>query len=157
VSLGRYVYQDGFFGRLGEHDKEMIDEAMNITGTYDFRKRSVLTLSGGELQRVFLAQVFAQDPNILILDEPLNHLDLNFQINIFKTLEKWAKKENRAVISIVHDLNMAFSYGDKVLLMNEGKMKSYGGVKDVLTKENLNEVYRVDIAAWMQDLLKHWQ
>jgi iron complex transport system ATP-binding protein len=157
VSLGRYVYREGFFGKAGGHDRDKIDEAMSITGIYDLKDRSVLTLSGGELQRVFLAQVFAQDPNILILDEPLNHLDLNFQISIFKTLKEWAKGNNRAVIAIVHDLNIAFGYGDKALLMNNGKMRSYGAVKDVLTRGNLSEVYDVDIASWMQDLLRNWQ
>ena len=79
VSLGRYAYQNGIFSRLDDMDKMKIEESMRLTGIYNIKNQSVLTLSGGELQRAFLAQLFAQDPNILILDEPTNNLDLLYQ------------------------------------------------------------------------------
>jgi iron complex transport system ATP-binding protein len=117
----------------------------------------VLTLSGGELQRTFLAQLFAQDPQILILDEPASHLDLQYQIAVFDLLVKWVREKKRAVIASVHDLNTVYSYGTKALLMNRGKVHSEGAVDEVLKRENLKSVYNVDVAEWMKNLLKHWE
>lgn len=156
VSLGRYAHQKGMFSDLSETDKQKINEALRLTGTEHLKDRSVLTLSGGELQRIFLASVFAQDPKILILDEPTNHLDLQYQIGIFDTLKEWVKGEGRSVIAVIHDLNAVYSYGDKALLLSKGEMFAYGRVKDVMTRQNLKEVYEVDVAEWMQKLLEHW-
>lgn len=157
VSLGRYAYQGGIFRRLSEKDKEKIEEALVLTGIEDIRDQSVLTLSGGELQRTFLAQLFAQDPQILILDEPASHLDLQYQIAVFDLLVKWVREKKRAVIASVHDLNTVYSYGTKALLMNRGKVHSEGAVDEVLKRENLKSVYNVDVAEWMKNLLKHWE
>lgn len=156
VSLGRYAYQKGIFGGLNEEDLDKIEDAIRLTGIGDFRNQSILTLSGGELQRVFLAQLFAQDPQILILDEPTNHLDLQYQIAIFDIIKKWVKKDKRAVLAVVHDLNMVYSYGTNALLMEDGRVYTQGTVETVLSRENLKAVYKVDVAAWMQNLLNHW-
>lgn len=156
VSLGRYAHQKGIFGSLSPLDKEKIEKGMTLTGIWHLKDRSVLTLSGGELQRVFLAAVFAQDPDLLILDEPTNHLDLQYQISIFEIIREWVKQEGRCAIAVVHDLNAAFNYGTKALLLNEGKIESFGQVRDVLQKETLKKVYKVDVARWMQTLLEYW-
>ena len=156
VSLGRYAYRDSLFGGLNSKDKTSIEEALFLTGVDKLREQSVLTLSGGELQRVFLAQLFAQDPSILVLDEPTNHLDIQYQIAIFDIIKKWSEQKDRAVIAIVHDLNLAYSYGNKAILMDMGKVYYKGEIEDVLSKENLKAVYKVDIANWMKSLLDHW-
>ncbi len=156
VSLGRYAYQKGIFSRLNNKDQMKIEESMKLTGIYNIKDQSVLTLSGGELQRTFLAQLFAQDPNILILDEPTNNLDLQYQIAIFDIIRKWVKGKNRAVLAAVHDLNTAYTYGNKALLMSEGKVYAKGLVEEVLDRENLKVVYKVDVVDWMQNLLTHW-
>lgn len=156
VSLGRYAYQDGMFGGLNAKDKEKVNEALALTGIENMKEQSVLTLSGGELQRVFLAQLFAQDPNILILDEPTNHLDLQYQIAIFEIIKKWSMQKGRAVLAVVHDLNIAYSYGSRALLMDAGKVFIQGSLEEVLSREHLKAVYRVDVAEWMQNLLHHW-
>lgn len=157
VSLGRYAHQKGMFSAQSKEDKEKIDHALNLTGIYDLKDRSVLTLSGGELQRVFLSAVFAQDPKLLILDEPANHLDLQYQIGIFETIREWVKQEGRSAIAVVHDLNVVYNYGTKALLMHKGMVYDYGAVEDVLKRENLKAVYNVDVAEWMQNLLRHWK
>jgi iron complex transport system ATP-binding protein len=157
VSLGRYAHQNGLFSKLTRDDEEKISEALRLTGTEHLKDSSVLTLSGGELQRIFLAAAFAQDPKILILDEPTNHLDLQYQIGIFDTLKEWVKGEGRSVIAVVHDLNLVYTYGSRALLLHNGSVYAYGTVEDVLSRENLREVYEVDVAEWMQNLLKHWQ
>ncbi len=157
VSLGRYSYQSGIFSKLTEEDKDKIEEALNLTGIEGIRDQSVLTLSGGELQRAFLAQLFAQDPQILILDEPASHLDLQYQIAVFDLLVKWVREKNRTVIASVHDLNTVYSYGTRALLMNQGRVHVQGPVDQVLERENLKSVYNVDVAEWMKSLLKHWK
>jgi iron complex transport system ATP-binding protein len=156
VSMGRYAYVEGFLGRLGQKDREKIEEALYLTGTENLKHQSVLTLSGGELQRVFLAQLFAQDPQILILDEPTNHLDLKYQIALFDMIKEWSMKKGRAVLAVVHDLNMVYTYASKALLMDGGRTHAQGAVKEVLSRENLKSVYKVDVAEWMQNLLHHW-
>ncbi|MGI6049205.1 MAG: ABC transporter ATP-binding protein [Acetivibrionales bacterium] len=157
VSLGRYSHQKALLGRLDNRDREKIEQSLKLTGLSDIQNRSILTLSGGELQRVFLAQVFAQDPQILILDEPTTHLDLQYQIAIFDIIKEWVKKDNRAVLAVVHDLNTAYVYGNKAILMFDGKAYAKGPINEVLTQDNLQAVYNVDVAEWMKGILYNWK
>ena len=116
----------------------------------------MLTLSGGELQRTFLAQVFAQNPQVLILDEPANHLDLIYQKHIFSLVKDWLKEPGRAVLSVVHDLSLARRYGTHALLLHGGKCIAQGRMREVLTPENLDKVYGMDVYKWMRELLGQW-
>lgn len=156
VSLGRYAH-NRILGRLGTGDRLKIESALTWTGLSDLAGRSALTLSGGEVQRVFLAQLLAQDPDILILDEPTNHLDLKYQMAIFDIIKKWSAEPGKSVLAVVHDLNTVFSFGTRALLMHQGCVYRCGGVEEVLTPENLEHVYQVDVASWMQNLMKHWR
>jgi iron complex transport system ATP-binding protein len=157
VSLGRYAYRKGLLQGLGAEDEKSIARALELTGLQNLADTSIQTLSGGELQRVFLAQLFAQDPSVLVLDEPTNNLDLSFQIAIFDIVDEWVKTCNKAVISVIHDLNMVYKYATKALLMHNGERYAYGSAEEVLSPDNLNSVYDVDIAGWMKGLLKHWE
>jgi len=127
-----------------------------MTGLTGLRRASMLTLSGGEQQRVFLAQVFAQDPQILILDEPANHLDLKYQQHIFSLIRQWLAEPGRAVLSVVHDLSLARMYGTHAILMDHGKSISQGEIGLVMTPEHLNPVYGMDVFSWMQAMLSQW-
>ena len=100
VRLGRFAYAGGVFGRSREDDAGHVEQALTLTGLQDKRRQSVLTLSGGELQRTFLAQVLAQDPKLLLLDEPTNHLDLIYQKQIFALIGQWLQKPGRAWCTI---------------------------------------------------------
>lgn len=153
VSLGRYAHQKGMLGSLNNEDKEIIEESLRLTGLFGMQDRSVLTLSGGEMQRTFLAQLFAQNPNILILDEPTTHLDLQYQIAIFDIIKKWVAGEDRAVLAVVHDLNTAYAYGNKALLLSEGRAYAQGAINQVLTRENLKSVYKVDVVEWVKNAM----
>lgn len=157
VSLGRYPYRTGMFSGLTKKDEESISRAMKLTGIEHLADTTIMTLSGGELQRVFLAQLFAQDPSVLILDEPTNNLDLSYQIAIFDIIDEWVENYGKAVIAVIHDLNMVYKYATKALLMNNGQCHAYGTANEVLSPGNLNSVYNVDIASWMKGLLKHWE
>ena len=157
VGLGRYAYTQSFLSARDDGGKDQVERALSLTGLTNLRHASVLTLSGGELQRTFLAQVFAQNPQILILDEPANHLDLKYQQHIFSLISDWLKTPGRAVISVVHDLSLARKYGTHAVLMNQGKNISQGKIDEVLTQDNLKTVYDMDVYGWMRDMLEHWR
>jgi iron complex transport system ATP-binding protein len=156
VTLGRYAYQSGFFSGSDARQKEQVENALEMTGLTALRHASMLTLSGGETQRVFLAQVFAQDPQVLILDEPANHLDLNYQQQIFSLIQAWLKQPGRAVLSVVHDLSLARLFGTHAILMDHGKSLSQGTVEEVMTPSILRRVYGMDVYAWMKEMLSLW-
>lgn len=157
VNLGRYAHSRGLFSGRDDEGKSKVEEALALTGLTGFRRSSVLTLSGGELQRTFLAQVFAQDPEILILDEPANHLDLGYQKHIFSLIQNWLTQPGRAVVSVVHDLSLAKKYGTHAVLMNRGKCVARGRIGEALTGENLESVYGMDVYGWMNEMLGQWK
>jgi len=157
VRLGRYAYSPGIFSKGNDRDESAIRSALEKTGLTDIRNQSVTTLSGGERQRTFLAQVFAQDPRLLILDEPTNHLDPVYQKQIFGMIRDWIKDSGKAVISVVHDLSLAKMFGTDALLMQQGQPSESGPIDLVLTKENLEKVYSMDMYGWMNGLLSQWQ
>ncbi|HIS01159.1 MAG TPA: ABC transporter ATP-binding protein [Candidatus Excrementavichristensenella intestinipullorum] len=156
VALGRYAYGGPLMGRDMEGENH-IRQALERTGMENLRRQSMLALSGGEMQRVFLAQVFAQDPALLMLDEPANHLDPVYQRQIFSLIGDWLKRPGRAVISVVHDLSLARRYGTHALLMTGGRAVAQGPVEAVLTRDNLNQVYGMDLYRWMEELLDCWR
>lgn len=157
VSLGRYAHSRGFLSGNDDDGEKRVEKALEATGLLSFRNSSVLTLSGGEMQRTFLAQVFAQNPEILILDEPANHLDLVYQRHVFSLIHEWLAQPGRAVISVVHDLSLVKKYGTHGVLMNRGKCVSSGKMEDVFTPENLQAVYDMDVYGWMREMLGQWQ
>ena len=157
VGLGRYAYSAGFLSGWDDEGPAKVEQALDITGMQGLRHASMLTLSGGEMQRAFLAQVFAQDPSILILDEPANHLDLVYQKHIFSLIRDWLKTPGRAVLSVVHDLSLARRYGTHAVLMHQGRCVARGLMDDVLTTDNLQAVYGMDVNQWMRELLGQWQ
>ena len=157
VGLGRYAYTSSFLSTRDDGGKAQVEKALELTGLTELRHASVLTLSGGEMQRTFLAQVFAQNPQLLILDEPANHLDLVYQKHIFSLIGEWLKQPGRAVLSVAHDLSLAKRYGTHAVLMKQGRCAAQGAIGDVLTPGNLRNVYDMDVYAWMHEMLEQWQ
>ena len=157
VRLGRYSYAPGIFSPRDDQDIEQVEAALEKTGLAKLRNQSILTLSGGELQRTFLAHIFAQDPLLLLLDEPTNHLDLLYQKQVLGLIRDWIRTTGRTVVSVVHDLSLAKAYGTDALLINKGKLVTVGAIEEVLTRENLHAVYDMDVNDWMCSLLGQWQ
>lgn len=157
VRLGRYAYAPGAFSKRRGDDEEHVARALAAVGLEGFAERSVLSLSGGELQRVFLAQVLAQDPTVLLLDEPGNHLDLKYQKELFALLDGWLRQGDRAVVSVVHDLSLARACGTRALLLRDGAPLAYGPARETLSDERLRRAYDMDVSAWMRSLLAQWQ
>ena len=156
VSLGRYPYRKGLLNARDVSDEEMVEKAICEVGLEDMSGRSLLTLSGGELQRAFIAQLFAQDPSVLLLDEPTNNLDLVYQKEIFDLLDEWVRRGDRAIVSVVHDIGLARAYGTKALLLNGGVTVAYGSTDEVFRPEIINESYKLDINDWMKKLYSFW-
>jgi len=156
VRLGRYAYAPTIFSGHGG-EEQAVEAALAQTGLLEQRHQNVLTLSGGELQRTFLAQAFAQDPRLLMLDEPTNHLDLVYQKQVFELIQRWLKQEGRAVISVVHDLSLARAYGTRALLLDRGQVVADGTIAEVFSDEVLNRVYGMDVRAWMGRMLAQWK
>ncbi len=157
VRLGRYAHRRNFLSPGDPAGREAVERALAATGMTELRHASVLNLSGGELQRAFLAQVFAQEPDILVLDEPANHLDLKYQRQVFALVTQWLQEPGRAVLSVVHDLSLAIRYGTHALLLDEGRAVADGPVDKVLTDSALRAVYGMDVGAWMRELAEPWQ
>ena len=156
VSMGRYAHAEGFLKTLSNEDKSKVEEALEACGLQDLKDRSVQELSGGEVQRTFLAQVLAQDPKILVLDEPTNNLDLVYQEQIFDLLKDWIKNKQGTIISVVHDLGLAKAYGATAVLLDKGKVAQKGDINSVLSNNNLKTVYGMDVGKYFQKLYKSW-
>lgn len=154
IRLGRYAH-NGILSK-GDDGEALVQEAIKKTGMEPYLKQSALTLSGGELQRTFLAQLFAQNPRLLILDEPTNHLDLIYQKQVFALVQDWLRTSGGAVISVVHDLSLAKAYGTHALMMKKGRVAARGTVDEVMTPEMLNDVYGMDVYEWMQTMYGQW-
>jgi iron complex transport system ATP-binding protein len=156
VGLGRYPYRKGIMSGKNENDEQMVETAIREVGLAELADRSLLTLSGGELQRAFLAQLFAQDPQVLLLDEPTNNLDLVYQKEVFDLLRNWVSGKDRAILSVVHDLGLVRAYGSKALLLDKGETAAYGYTEEVFSDDNVNDIYRLDVRQWMKKLYSPW-
>jgi len=127
-----------------EKDIEVVKRAMRMTAIDRLYYRYVNNLSGGEVQRVVIARALAQEPKILLLDEPTSNLDINHQFETMKLIRDLARKEGMIVVIISHDLNLSMRYCDNLILLKEGKVFSSGSPESVLTKENIRNVYGVE-------------
>ncbi len=140
VAMGRNPYLKRFQD-LSREDREIINHAMEITNSMYLKDKCFSYLSGGEAQRVLVARAIAQDTKYLILDEPISHLDIRYQVELMETLKRLNEEENKTIIAILHDLNLSSAYCRDIFLMKDGRVYAEGPVKQVLTKENLKAVY----------------
>ena len=156
VMLGRYAHhKGGGLERESAEDRRIVRESLERTGTLALSDRLITELSGGQLQRVFLARAFAQDPAVILLDEPTNHLDLRYQVELTETLKTWAAQGGRAVLGVLHDINLALSFADTVLLMEDGRACFYGPAA-ALEPALLSRVYGMDVDGYMRRTLSRW-
>jgi len=157
AALGRFAYSSSLLKNLSVEDKEIIRNILEKLELWDIKDSLINELSGGQLQRVFLARTMVQNPELILLDEPTNHLDLKHQIELLEYLSLWVKENNRAVIAVLHDLNMARRFADKAFLLCRGVLVSSGTCDSVLSGEILKETYGLDIKAFMLESLGKWQ
>ncbi len=143
VMMGRYPHR-GEWQRQNDRDRRVTERAMEQMEVSSLRERFVHSLSGGERQRVLIARALAQETPVMLLDEPTAFLDLRHQLSIMGLLRMITETENKTVISVVHDLNLAMNYADQSVLLSRGSLKGYGAPSEVLTPGLIKEVYNVD-------------
>lgn len=127
-----------------EHDREVVAEVMELMGVTPLALRSLAELSGGEAQKVMLARALAQEPRLLLLDEPTSNLDPRNQHEALRTVRRVAKERNISVCVILHDLNLAIRYCDRFLFLKDAQVYACGGI-EVMTPENIEAVYRMHV------------
>lgn len=143
VELGRLPHQ-GRLSRLSPTDHKIVTRAMRLTHTAEFADRNIHSLSSGERQRVWLALALAQEPKVLLLDEPTAHLDLNYQIETMELIRALAQEDLTILVSL-HDLNLALHYTDRIALLNEGRVIALGEPERVLTEDMIERVFRTHV------------
>jgi iron complex transport system ATP-binding protein len=144
VLMGRHPYISRF-KMESEKDLAIARKAMELTNTWHLAEKHINELSGGERQRVIIARALAQEPKVLLLDEPTIHLDINNQLEIMDLLKELCIKKRLIVLAVFHDFNLVSYYCDYIILLNKGKIVSIGKVEKVLTSENIKEVFQVDV------------
>lgn len=141
ILMGRFPYHSVFCGDHDlEKDVELMKKYLNIVGLTEQENQPFKTLSGGEKQRVLLARALVQEGNLLILDEVTNHLDIGYQYKVLEIL----KNLNMTIISAIHDLNLAMKFCDYVVLIDKGRVIMEGKPKDIITTENLKNIFKID-------------
>ena len=157
TALGRYPHSSSLLSNLTKNDDEIIRRMLERLDLWETKDRLISELSGGQLQRVFLARTLVQDPDLILLDEPTNHLDLKHQVELLDYISSWAKENNRAAIAVLHDLNLARRFSETAALMCGGELVSSGSCEEVLSDSRLKEVYGLDIRAFMLESLRKWE
>jgi iron complex transport system ATP-binding protein len=140
VFMGRTPHAEGWFD--SPEDRSAVDRALEITDTTAFAARDFRSLSGGERQRVILASALAQEPETLVLDEPATFLDLKHQLSIYRLLSGFARG-GKLVVAVTHDLNLALTFADRILVLDQGRVAAQGPPREVLTPEMIARVFSV--------------
>ena len=141
VTFGRFPYSGG---RTTAEDQEIIDRAISYMELEAFEDQFIDELSGGQRQRAYIAMVIAQDTEYVLLDEPTNNLDIYHATNMMKIVRRLCDELGKTVILVLHEINYAAFYSDYICAFKDGRIAKFGTVKEVMTKENLSQVYGVD-------------
>lgn len=143
VKQGRYPYQK-WSSQWSKDDEKIVEYALEKTGLTDIKNKRISDLSGGQKQRVWIAMTLAQETDIIILDEPTNHLDIKYKIEVIDLLKSLNKQENRTIIMVLHDINLAARYADNIIAVKDGKIHAQGCPKEVITEKVIKEVFDIN-------------
>ena len=157
AAMGRFPHSMSYLKYLSAQDREIVHQVLSRLGLWDERNKLINELSGGQLQRVFLARSLVQNPDLILLDEPTNHIDLKHQVELLQYLSNWAKENSKIVIAVLHDLNLARRFADKAALMHNGSLVSCGSCDAILSGDMLKESFDIDIKAFMLESLEKWK
>lgn len=155
VAMGSYAYSKGLFQT--KPNKKLVKTALECVDLYDMKDQRIDQLSGGQFQRTMIARLLLQNPQIIVLDEPTNHLDLKHQVEILSLIKDIVKNQKKVGIIVLHDLNLVYRFADKVILLDLNKNYYVGSPNEILTNDNINMVYGIDVKKWMSNLLMLWQ
>lgn len=144
VLMGRYPYLRRFQNE-GTSDLDIAIKSMQQTQTYHLKDKTLLSISGGERQRVMIARALTQEPEVLLLDEPISHLDIKYQMEILKLCKELNQSQNITVFTTLHDINLASRFSKVIIMMKEGRIYKMGTPEEVITAKNIKEVYDIDV------------
>lgn len=142
VSFGRYPHSKG---RLTAEDIRFVDQALDYMGLMDIQHSYLEELSGGQRQRAFIAMTIAQDTDYILLDEPLNNLDMKHSVQIMKILRRLVDELEKTVIIVLHDINFASVYSDRIVALKEGRIVKDGPTDEIINSDSLREIYDMEI------------
>ncbi len=142
VSFGRFPYSKG---RLNSEDRKMVEQSMAYMGLEDMKDKHIDLLSGGQRQRAFIAMILAQDTEYILLDEPLNNLDMKHSVQIMKTLRNLVDDLGKTILVVLHDINFASCYSDHIVGMKDGRLLKQGTADEMIDSQVLKELYDMDI------------
>ena len=148
VSFGRFPYSKG---RLNTEDEQMVDQAIDYMDLEDMQHSYLDELSGGQRQRAFIAMVIAQDTDYVLLDEPLNNLDMKHSVQIMKILRRLVDELGKTVIIVLHDINFASVYSDRIVALKNGRVVKDGPTEEIIQSDALKEIYDMDIPIQQMD------
>lgn len=141
VAFGRYPYSED---RLTENDYQKINEALEYTGLSSIKDKYIDELSGGQKQRTYIAMTLAQDTEYILLDEPLNNLDIKHILEVMHLLKKLVEEQNKTIILVVHDINIASTFADYIIAMKNGEIIESGLTEDIINNEILYKIYEIN-------------
>ena len=150
VSYGRFPYRKVIRG-MSRHDIEQVDWALEKTGLTEIFDRLVTELSGGQRQRAWIAMTLAQETEMILLDEPTTYLDMAYQLDVLQLLERMNREKQLTIVMVLHDLNEACRFADHIIGLKNGKVVCEGRPADVITRENIREIYGIDAKLVMSD------
>ncbi|WP_313127894.1 ABC transporter ATP-binding protein [Anaerocolumna sp.] len=150
IAFGRFPHQK-MIGGLRAHDKDIIEWAIEETELKEYADREIGNLSGGQRQRAWIAMTLAQETDIIMLDEPTTYLDMSYQLEVLKVLERLNKEKKITVVIVLHELNNACRFADNIIGLKQGKIICQGTPKEVITRESLKEIYGIDAKLQLSD------
>lgn len=142
VELAGYA-RYSFLGGPSQKDRQLFEQALKTVGLDGMAARRVNTLSGGQKQRAFIAMVLAQDAETILLDEPVNHLDIKYQYTVLQLVRKFSSDFGKTVIAVLHDLNMTTAFADDVVMLKDGEVRAAGPVAETITTDNVEGVFNL--------------
>lgn len=143
VAMGRTPYHNTIFGAGTKADNEIVEESMELTGITQFAEKQVKELSGGQMQRVWLALAIAQSREVLLLDEITTYLDIRYQYEILNLIKVLNRSFGTSVVMVLHDINQTLQYADTTIMMKDGRAVCHGKTQNVITEETIREIYGI--------------
>jgi len=150
ITVGELIELAGYarysmFGGAGERDRALFRSALETVGLTDIARRKMNSLSGGQRQRAWIAMILAQDADIVLMDEPVNHLDMKYQLGILGLVRDLSARSGKTVVTVLHDLNLTTAFADDVVIMQDGEVLTAGPVAGNVTPENIARVFDLDV------------
>ncbi len=144
ILMGRYIHQ-GRLGSISSSDSRMVEEVISLTQIDHLKDKKIAHLSGGERQRVFIARALAQDTPFLFLDEPSSHLDISYQVEIYRILKRLQEEKGKTILSTEHNINLVIPYSQRLMFLKDGKIRALGEPEKLITKKNIKDVFDADV------------